>query len=150
MTKGRYYSGVIAAAALLAAFACGCGGHDAVDPSGSLVSEAGQIAFTRLTKFNDTDIESDIYMIKLDGSEQRRLTNSPGFDGFSAWSPDGRRIAFASDRNSGNWELYVMASDGTKQRRLTNTPVDEGAPVWSPDGKKIAYLVDPLGDPPSG
>ena len=60
MTKGRYYSGVIAAVAVLAAFACGCGGQGAVDPSGSLVSEAGQIAFTRVTKFNDTDIESDI------------------------------------------------------------------------------------------
>lgn len=148
MTKGRYPSGVIAGVALLAAFACGCGGQDAVDPSGSLVSEAGQIAFTRLTKFSDTDIESDIYMIKLDGLERRRLTNSPGFDGFSAWSPDGRRIAFASDRNSGNWELYVMNSDGTEQQRLTNTSKeDEGAPVWSPDGEKIAYVVDPFGDP---
>jgi Tol biopolymer transport system component len=146
LTRGRYYFGVIAAGALLAAFACGCGGQDAVDPSGSLVSEAGQIAFTRLTKFNDTDIESDIYMIKLDGLERRRLTNRPGFDGFCAWSPDGRRIAFASDRNSGNWELYVMNSDGTEQQRLTNTSEeDEGVPAWSPDGEKIAYVVDPLG-----
>jgi hypothetical protein len=54
VTKGRYYSGVIAAVAVLAAFACGYGGQEAVDPSGSLVSEEGQIAFTRVTKFNDT------------------------------------------------------------------------------------------------
>ena len=147
MTKGRYYSGVIAAVAVLAAFACGCGGQDAVDSSGSLVSDEGQIAFTRVTKFNDTDIESDIYMSKLDGLEQRRLTNSPGLDGFSAWSPDGRRIAFTSDRNSGNWELYFMNSDGTEQQRLTNTSEeDEGVPAWSPDGEKIAYVVDPLGE----
>jgi TolB protein len=147
VTKGRYYSGVIAAVAVLAAFACGCGGQDAVDPSGSLVSEEGQIAFTRVTKFNDTDIESDIYISKLDGLEQRRLTNSPGLDGFSAWSPDGRRIVFTSDRNSGNWELYFMNSDGTEQKRLTNTSEDEDVPAWSPDGKKIAYVVDPLGEP---
>ncbi len=151
MTKGRYYSGVIAAVAVLAAFACGCGGQDAVDPGGSLVSEEGQIAFTRVTKFNDfTDsesIESDIYTIKVDGSQERRLTNSPGLDGFSAWSPDGRRIAFTSDRDGGNWELYVMNSDGTQQRRLTNTPEeDEAVPAWTPDGEKIAYVVDPLGE----
>ena len=122
-------------------------GGGAVDNGGELSSKGGQIAFTRITKFNDTDIESDIYMIKLDGSEQRRLTNSPGLDGFSAWSPDGRRIAFTSDRNSGNWELYFMNSDGIEQQCLTNTSEeDEGVPAWSPDGEKIAYVVDPLGE----
>ena len=139
MTKGRY-SGVIAAVAVVAAFACGCGGQDAVDPSGSLVSREGQIAFTRVTKINDTEIESDICTIKLDGSEQRRLTNSPGLDGMPAWSPEGKRIVFATDRDGGNWELYVMDSDGTHQRRLTNTlEENESVPAWSPNGQKIAY-----------
>jgi Tol biopolymer transport system component len=146
VTKGRYYSEVIAAVAVLAAFACGCGGQDAVDPSGSLVSEAGQIAFTRATSVDGANIEADVYTANVDGTEEVRLTDAPGLEGMGTWSPDGRRIAFVSDRD-GNWEIYVMASDGTKQRRLTNTPVDEGSPVWSPDGKKIAYLVDPFGDP---
>jgi dipeptidyl aminopeptidase/acylaminoacyl peptidase len=120
VTKGRYYSGVIAAVAVLATFACGCGGQDAVDPSGSLVSEEGQIAFMRATSFEGTDIESDIYSINVDGTRERRLTDSPGLDGFPSWSPDGRRLVFATDRaDGGNWELYVMDSDGTHQRRLT-------------------------------
>jgi Tol biopolymer transport system component len=148
MAEKDEYWRMLAAVAVLAASAYGCGGQDAVDPSGSLVSREGKIAFTRVTKFNDTDIESNIYTIKLDGLEQRRLINSPGLDGFSAWSPDGRRIAFTSDRNSGNWELYVMNSDGTEQQRLTNTlEKDEGVPSWSPDGEKIAYVVDLIGEP---
>jgi Tol biopolymer transport system component len=151
VTKGRYSSGVIAAVALLAAFACGCGGQDAVDPSGSLVSEEGQIAFMRATSFEGTDIESDIYSINVDGTRERRLTDSPGLDGFPSWSPDGRRLVFATDRaGGGNWEIYVMGSDGTHQRRLTNTPEeDEAAPDWSPGGEKIAYVTDIASEDPS-
>jgi Tol biopolymer transport system component len=74
---------VIAAVALLAAFACGCGGQDAVDPSGSLVSEAGQIAFTSEGIEND----SEIYVMNSDGSGLTRLTNSSAEDAFPAWRP---------------------------------------------------------------
>jgi len=59
-----------------------------------------------------------------------------------AWSPDGQRIAFSSNRD-GNYELYVMNADGSGQRRLThNRPVDAG-PSWSPDGKRLAFARDP-------
>jgi Tol biopolymer transport system component len=51
-------------------------------------------------------------------------------DALPAWSPDGERIAFATDRD-GNWELYVMEADGAAQRRLTNTQEDESSPAWS-------------------
>ncbi|MBA2714516.1 MAG: PD40 domain-containing protein [Rubrobacteraceae bacterium] len=138
--------GLLAAMALLAAFACGCGHQDGVDSGGPLASERGRIAFTRTTTQHGANIESDVYKVDVDGTGEVRLTDAPGLDGMSSWSPDGRRIAFVSDRD-GNWEIYVMAPDDTKQRRLTNTPEDEGSPVWSPDGKKIAYLVDPFGDP---
>jgi len=143
--KDRYRR-IIASIALLVTLACGCGSRAAVDSSGKLVSEEGRIAFTRITGQNGANIVSDVYTADVDGTGEVRLTDAPGLDGMSAWSPDGRRIAFVSDR-AGNWEIYVMAADGTGQRRVTNTPVDEGAPAWSPDGKKIAYLVDPFGDP---
>jgi Tol biopolymer transport system component len=143
--KDRYWR-IIASMALLGTLACGCASRGAVDSSGKLASEEGQIAFTRLTGQNGANVESDVYMANVDGTGEVRLTDAPGLDGMSAWSPDGGRIAFVSDRD-GNWEIYVMDADGTGQRRLTNTPVDEGAPAVSPDGKKIAYLVDPFGDP---
>jgi Tol biopolymer transport system component len=132
---------MLAAAALVLTFAYGCGGEETVDHGGSLVSEEGQIAFSRFIRFTPPNFESEVYTINVDGSGEKRLTDSPGLDAFPAWSPDGERIAFATDRD-GNWELYVMEADGAEQRRLTNTPEDESSPAWSPDGEKIAYVTD--------
>jgi Tol biopolymer transport system component len=139
------YWRIIAAVALVAVLACGCAGGrgaigDAVDHGGSLVSKEGQIAFARATSF-DPNFEADIYTINVDGSLERRVTDSPDLEGFPNWSPDGKRTAFATDRD-GNWELYVMDSDGAHPRRLTNTPEDEAWPAWSPDGETIAFTSD--------
>jgi Tol biopolymer transport system component len=67
-----------------------------------------------------------------------RLTDNPAFDKEPAWSPDGNRIAFSSDRN-GSFDVYVMSiggilggSGGTWIQRLTDTPGDDVGPVWMP------------------
>ena len=60
-----------------------------------------------------------------------RLTDDPANDGVPAWSSDGSRIAFMSDRD-GNWEIYVMNADGSDQARLTDNPADDGIPAWAP------------------
>ncbi|MFQ5874860.1 MAG: TolB family protein, partial [Dehalococcoidia bacterium] len=52
-------------------------------------------------------------------------------DSRPAWSPDGTKIAFTSDRD-GNWEIYVMDADGSNPRNLTNLPIGEYEPAWSP------------------
>ena len=57
-----------------------------------------------------------------------------------AWSPDGRKIAFVSDRD-GNSEIYVMNADGSGQRRLTRNPAYDADPAWSPDGRTIAFVT---------
>jgi Tol biopolymer transport system component len=135
---------------IVLALACGCAEQQeaAVDHSGELSSEEGQIAFMRARDFDPPNMEADIYITNVDGTGERRLTDSPGLDGFPTWSPDGQRITFVSDRaGDGNWEIYVMDSDGTHQRRLTNTPEqDEALPAWSPDGEQIAYATDFIGD----
>ena len=51
----------------------------------------------------------------------QRLTNHAWYDDSPAWSPDGKGIAFASDRD-GNWEIYLMNTDGSNPQRLTNDP----------------------------
>jgi Tol biopolymer transport system component len=62
-------------------------------------------------------------------------------DGSPAWSPDGSRIAFYSERD-GNAEIYVMDADGGNVRRLTTVASDEGYPSWSPDGRTITFDSD--------
>jgi Tol biopolymer transport system component len=82
-----------------------------------------------------------------DGGDRTRLTDEKGdpstpsgllFQVDPAWSPDGRRVAFASARE-GSLDIYVMDVDGTGTQRLTSTKEDDGHPTWSPDGERIAF-----------
>ena len=58
------------------------------------------------------------------------MTNNPAKDTDAVWSPDSKRIAFASDRD-GNIEIYVMNADGTGLERLTDTPGNDYNPAWA-------------------
>jgi dipeptidyl aminopeptidase/acylaminoacyl peptidase len=62
-----------------------------------------------------------------------------------AFSPDGRKIVFAS-RRDGNEEIYVMNADGSNQKRLTTTRGDDNRPCFSPDGRKIAFTTNRHGN----
>lgn len=81
---------------------------------------------------------SEIFIANADGSNPRNLTNDPAFDGWPAWSPDGQRIAFASNRNA-RYQIFVMKSDGTDVRLVANTEGRATAPRWSPDGRTIYF-----------
>ena len=80
----------------------------------------------------------EIYLMNADGSNQTRLTNAPGFDVETAWSPDGKKIVFRSSRDGEN-QLYIMNPDGTGQTRLTNNARSDIHPAFSPDGSRIVF-----------
>ena len=83
----------------------------------------------------------DIFSAPAKEGEVRNLTQTPGVrERDAVWSPDGRSIAYLSDRN-GEYEIYVRNADGTgEERQLTRDgKAWKFAPLWSPDSKKLAF-----------
>lgn len=73
----------------------------------------------------------DLYAVKSDGSDVRRLTNDPAIDGLPAWSPDGEWLAFVSDRGSG-WGLWLLHLESGQTRHVT--PFENGS--LAPDDRR--------------
>lgn len=83
----------------------------------------------------------DIFVMEADGSDPVNLTKHESDDWAPAWSPDGKQIAFVSNRGSGEWQgmfIFVMNTDGSGLRQLTMES-DSNNPDWSNDGQKIVY-----------
>ena len=111
---------------------------------GASWGKTNRIAF-HSTRGNPLAAANDIYTISPDGTGLVRLTNGAADDRDPAWSPDGTKIVFASDRSTfsrsqrGHMHLWVMNADGTGLKQLTSGSEDESQPAWSPDGTRIAY-----------
>jgi eukaryotic-like serine/threonine-protein kinase len=83
--------------------------------------------------------QDDIVVVNRDGTNWRDLTNDRFFDRYPRWSPDGKRVAFVSDR-SGRYEVWMLDIDATTLRQLTfDSPGNTSFPVWSPDGTQIVF-----------
>jgi TolB protein len=93
-----------------------------------------KLAFRRMIG----EINSEVFVANLDGSNAQNISNSPWFDGWPMWSPDGAWLAFASNRNV-NYQIYIMHPDGTDVRAVAPTEGRATVPVWTHDGQQIYF-----------
>ena len=91
----------------------------------------------------------EIYLVNPDTGVTKNLTDNKARNTDPAWSPDGKRIAFVSDRD-GKPRLWVMRADGTDPRLVAKDSVNCSGPRWSPDGERIAYKIEYYENDPTG
>jgi TolB protein len=87
----------------------------------------------------------DVYSVRPDGQDLRRLTTDPGFDACAAYSADGRRIAYCSGQGGGPVQVWTMKQNGTDKQQVTHMSGVAIFPDYSPDGSKIVFAAQPAG-----
>jgi len=127
---------------------------DAVTPTSQTVAVAAAPTVVRLEVVCETARQlafeggigpaSDIHVINSNDAGDVRIVANPGRDIDPAWSPDGSKLTFSSDRGGGGLDVYTRAADATVVRLTQN--VGAYRPAWSPDGARIAFVSLRSGD----
>jgi dipeptidyl aminopeptidase/acylaminoacyl peptidase len=110
-------------------------GSPAISPDGL------HVAYTvRDTDWDANEFRTQIWMADTTGGAPRQLTYGPTSSSSPDWSPDGRTLAFLSERSKGDRrQIYLMPLDGGEPRPLTTAGEGVNRFAWSPDGRSIAY-----------
>ena len=91
--------------------------------------------------------KGDIYKVPSQGGTATQLTTQASYEANPVWSPDGKKIAFASDRN-GNFDLFIMSANGGVAQRLTSHSASEIPSAFTPDGQYVLFSAS-IQDPAS-
>ena len=83
------------------------------------------------------ELLGDLYTLPMEGGEAKRLTSGMAFDSQPRFSPDGKWLAFLSDRD-GAENLWIMKADGSDPKKLSkDEQADFASPAWTPDGQYV-------------
>lgn len=125
----------------LGVFLLGCGSDSPVGPPTEIKAPPGVEPLYNQVVFDSDrdDLNRDIYVMNLDGTNVRRITNSPFADYCPVVSPDGYRIAFYSSRLGGQLALYIMLADGSDARYVEGPVRPDACPRWSRSGNRVVF-----------
>jgi Tol biopolymer transport system component len=130
------------------------------DAEGAFSPDGKQIVFCSLRGAYDHELSAEerqrlekdpawfgeIHIMNADGSNVRRLTKAPGYDGGPFFSPDGQRIIWRRfDEHGMNADVFTMKIDGSDVRRLTDFKAMSWAPYYHPSGKYVIFTTNKLG-----
>lgn len=106
--------------------------------------DGGRLAFVVTEPPDSSGSRRHIWMLDVATGTVRQVTRSPKSEWSPRWSPDGRRLAFVSNRGDGS-HLYVMPSDRGEAQPLTSGKLSPSGIAWSPDGTRLAFLARDTG-----